>query len=268
MKLALRTSSSLFDNLEASIFEECDPELAGEAMPADLKIMEGLLKNDPENKKILTILSMGFSGYSMLFLEDQAPERASRFYFRALNYGLRALGDRGRKIKDRGLKNNEIQAAIKSLGRDHFEALFWTAVSWSAWINLNLDEPSAFAQLNRAQACLERVLEIDADYLYGFPYILMGVNLAALPKMFGGNVEEARSNFEKALSLSNGKFLLAQYYFARYYAPRAQEKSLFHKLLKDIQQGDPGLLRDVCLINTMIQRKAINLEQMTDELFY
>ena len=62
MQLALRASPSLFPNFAATIFEECDPELAKTSIPPNLKLMEGLLKNDPENKKILTTLSMGFAG--------------------------------------------------------------------------------------------------------------------------------------------------------------------------------------------------------------
>jgi len=49
--------------------------------------MEGLLKNDPENKKILTTLAMGFAGYSLLFIEPEDPERAASFYLRHWNTG-------------------------------------------------------------------------------------------------------------------------------------------------------------------------------------
>ena len=92
VKLITQFSPNLIPNLTQTFFEECDSELARVSLPADLKLLEGLLKNDPQNKQLLTALCMGFTGYSALFLEEKDPERASLFYLRARNYGLKALG--------------------------------------------------------------------------------------------------------------------------------------------------------------------------------
>jgi hypothetical protein len=268
LQSALQLSPGLVPNFAASIFEECDSELAKNAIPANLKLMEGLLKNDPKNKQILTTLSMGFAGYSMLFVEAQDPERGSDLYLRARGYGIMALGAKGAGLKDTGVTKEGIQAVLKTLGKEDLEALIWTTVSWNAWINLNLDKPAALAQLNIPQACLEKVMEIDAEYLHGLPYILMGVSLAARPQMFGGDIKQSQYYFDKGLELSHGKFFLAQYYFARYYAVRAQNKKLFLKLIQEIKGADPRGLKDVCLINVVMQQKAEELGKMADELFF
>lgn len=268
MPLALKMSPSLFPNFVASVFEECDPELAKGSIPANLKLMEGLLKNAPNNRDVLITLSMGFSGYSMLFVERDDPVRASALYLRARDYGMRALGDKGAVLKDPRLRGNMLQTALQNMGREDLKPLFWTTMSWNAWINLNLDKPAALAQLPLSQACLKRVMEIDAHYLYGSPYILMGVSLAAMPPMLGGNVQEAKDYFEEALELSNRKFFLTQYYFARYYAVRVQDKELFLKLIQEIIDGDPHELKDVCLINRVVQYQARELREMVDDLFF
>ena len=268
IQLALRMSPSLFPNVAISIFEECDPELAEHAIPANLKLMEGLLKNDPINKQILSSLAMGFSGYSMLFVEADDPERASRLYLRAREYAVRALGNKGYDLKDPTIPKEKLQGALKKMGKEDLQALFWATMSWSAWINLNLDKPVALAQLGLSQTCLERIIELNANYFHGLPYILMGVSLSARPKMFGGNSEQAKYYFDKALNLSDGKFLLTHYYFARYYAVRVQNKKLFFDLIKKITGSNPHELKDVCLINTVIQRKAERLKKMGDELFF
>jgi hypothetical protein len=39
MQVALRASPALFPNFAASIFEECDPELAKASIPPNLKLM-------------------------------------------------------------------------------------------------------------------------------------------------------------------------------------------------------------------------------------
>jgi len=268
MKIALRMSPSVLEDFTVSIFEECDPVLAEQAIPANLKLLEGLLKNDPGNKKILTLLSMGYAGYGMLFVGDEASSRASRFYRRALNFGMRALGESGKTLISVDSNDRDIKRALSRLGTREFEALFWSTVSWNAWISLNLDKPVALAQLGPSRACLERLIAMNPHYLYGFPYVLMGVSLAAVPEILGGDSKKAKEYFERAISEAKGKFFLAHYYYARYYATRVQDKHLFFKLIRRILQGDPYSLKDVCLINTVIRKRAIGLQEMADELFF
>jgi tetratricopeptide (TPR) repeat protein len=230
--------------------------------------MEGLLKNAPKNRDVLITLSMGFSGYSMLFVERDDPARASALYLRARDYGIRALGDKGAFLKNPRLRGKMLQTALQNMSKEDLKPLFWTTMSWNAWINLNLDKPAALAQLTLSQACLERVMEIDANYLYGLPYILMGVSLAAMPPMLGGNIQEAKDYFEKALRLSNRKFFLTQYYFAKFYTVRVQDKELFLKLIQEIIDGDPHELKDVCLINGVVQNQAEQLKETVEDLFF
>lgn len=266
--VALQVTSPLFPQFSESIFEECDAELAKTAIPAELKLLEGLLKSEPENRQLLTNLAMGFCGFSLLYVEDEDPERASALYLRARNYGLRALGPKGMQLKDLKSLKGKSHPALEKINRQDLEALFWTTVSWNAWINLNLDKPSAIAQLGTAQACLQRVLELNSGYFHGLPYILMGVSLSARSRMFGGDVAKAKVFFEKALALEERRFLLAQYYYARYYAVRAQDKGLFFALLDEIEQGKTKPLPDVCLANTMARKKAARLRDMAEDFFF
>lgn len=267
--VALQVASPLFSKFSASMFEECDSQLAKTAIPAQLKMLEGFHKSDPENRETLVTLSMGFSGYSLLYVEDEDPGRASDLYLRARDYGLKALGDKGEVLGDpENWKGNRMHTALEAVANKDFEALFWTTVAWNAWINLNLDKPSALAQLGIAQACLERVLQLDANYFHGMPDILMGVSLSARPQMFGGDAGRAKVFFERALALTQRKFLLALYYYARYYAVRTQDKKLFLELIEEINHGKPETLKDVCLINTMAKQKAMHLKAMSDELFF
>jgi len=267
VKLTTQFSPSLIPNLTQTFFEECDLELARISFPADLKLMEGLLKNDTQNKQLLTALCMGFTGYSMLFVEEEDPERASRLYLRAMNYGFRALGRKGAFLKESGLSVENIRAKLNTFGEIEFKALFYTTISWHAWINLNLDKPSALAQMGIAQTCLGRVLDLNPGYLYGTPYVLMGTILAARPGLAGGDAHQAKVYFEKAMEVSKGKFYFVQYYFARYYAVRIQDRLLFQKLAQEAVQGHPGELKDACLINSVMQQKAKRLLDMTEDLF-
>jgi len=267
-KLALRLSPSLVADFKNVIFEECDLEMARHAIPAHIKLLEGLLKSDPENRHVLLALCQGLSGYSMLFVENEAPERASGLYLRARAFGIKALGKRGEPLRNVKALGKDIDAILKSFSEDDMEALFWVTLSWNAWVNLNLDKPAAIAHLPVLDACVQKITELNGDYMYGLPWVLMGTTLAARPPLFGGDLKRAKDTFEQAMELSRGHFFLVQYYYARYYAVGVQDKQLFLKLIHAIIEGDPKALKDVCLINAVIQTRAEELKTQTDELFF
>jgi tetratricopeptide (TPR) repeat protein len=267
-QLVIRTAApSLVPNFTASIFEECDPDLAKNAIPGTLKLMEGLLRSDPRNREILVSLSMGFAGYSLLFVETESPEKASELYLRARAYGLQALGKNGTRLMGPGPTREELNAALKTVSESDYQSLFWMTLSWNAWIALNLDKPEALSQMAAADACLKRLLEMDPLYLYGLPHVLMGVSLSARPPLLGGNPREALAHFEAALRIGGGKFFLTQVFFARYYAVRVQDKDLFDRLLREVTTGNPRELKDVCLINRVMQQRADDLKKKRDDFF-
>jgi len=266
--LALETTPSLIPHLTQAVFEECDTELARESIPADLKLMEGLLKSAPQNTQILTALSMGFTGYGLLFVEDQDPERASHLYWRAKAYAMAALGDAGSRLEDPTLNLERARILLKGLGRDDLEPLFWATLAWNSWVNLNLDHPKALAQMGVAQACIERLLEIDPTFFYGTAHVLMGTILAAKPAILGGDEKSAKAHFDRAMEISNGAFLLTPYYYARYYAVKAQDKVLFTQLLGEAVARPATGLREACLLNTVMKEKARVLIGEEDAFFY
>jgi hypothetical protein len=251
--------------METSFFEECDTGLAANAFPSNLKLLEGLLKGDPDNRVILNSLCKGFYGYSMLFVEETHPDRASTLYLRARDYGFSALEDKGAALLN--AKHKDVNLVLRNISMDEFETLLWTTVAWISWINLNLDKPAALAQLNTAQACLDIILKTDPEFMYGLPCVVMGVTLAAMPPVFGGKPEESKNYFERAMEFSDRKFYLAQYYYARYYAVRVQDRKLFENLINEILTGDSSAMKDVCLLNSVIKSKAESLGEMSDELF-
>jgi hypothetical protein len=209
---------------------------------------------------------MGFTGYSLLFVEEEDPARASRLYERAREYGLQALGDRKLSESDNG-GPEAVEVSSKEMGQDAMEPLFWYTMAWIAWINLNLDKPIALSHLGATQRLTERLIVIDGSYMHGLPHVLLGTTLAALPPLLGGKPDQAKEHFEKALTLSQGRFFLVQYYYARYYAVRVQNRALFMHLIDEIQSGSPKGVEDVCLINAVVQQKAQELREHVDDLF-
>lgn len=266
-RMAVRGSSGIVPHMTEALFAECDPALARASMPADLHLLEGLLRADPGNRRLQTTLSMAYTGYAMLFLEDDEPQRASRLLRRGMDHGFDALGPRSRSLRHSTPKPGEVAEALHTLGAGDVEALLWCGLAWTGWIRLNLDRPEALGGLHAAKACLRRVIELNGSFFHGLPYAALGSALAVVPPVLGGRPEDARALFERALAEHHGRFLLAKLYFARYYAVRVQDRDLFLRLLDEIEQADPQALKDVCLLNAAAVEKARRLRARIDDLF-
>ena len=260
MKMALTAMPDFVPNMTETFFEECDLALAEQSLPSELKLLEGLLKNAPEDRRLLTALCMGFTGYAMLFVEEKNTQRAAEFYVRARNYGLRAL-----RCKD--TTPEAISDRLQSVNSEDLEPLFWVTMAWNLWINLNLDKPAAMGQMQASQECLNKVLAVDPDYFHGSPCILMGSILAARPPMLGGDPGKAKEYFTRAISVSQGRFFLAQYNYAKYYAVRVQDKELFLSLIKEVENTPADDMKETCLINSAMKKKMQVLKEEMDELF-
>lgn len=267
VKMALTVAPSLIPNLAQSFFEECDPDLARKSMPSSLKLMEGLLKSDPDNKQILKTLCMAFTGYALLFIEYENPDAASRYYLRARNYGFKALDLEEFVLTNDRVHVKDLEKQVQTFNKKNIEMLFWTTMAWNAWISLNLDKPSALGQLRPAQAFLDKVMEIDPHFFHGSPYILKGTMLALMPGPLGGDIEKSKACFDQALVLGNNRFFLVDYYFARYYAVRTQDKKLFLDLIEKVQHSSENNFQDTCLINSVMRKKTTQLKNRIEDFF-
>ncbi len=263
--MTARAASGALDAGSSAIDEEADPAFAAEALPAQIKTLEALLKSDPGNVRILSLASQGYAGYALLFAEDSDPARARDFYLRARNYGLRALERRGYP----GLASKtpaEIEAAVSRAGKGDVRALFWTGLSWAGWINLAKDDPAAVADLPRAVAVMKRALELEPDYYFGGPELFFGTYYGR-PRVFGGDPAKSKEHFEKAAAASGGRFLLTWVRYARVYAVSVQDKELYKSLLKRALDGAPDALPEARLANEVARRQAKAWLEKADELF-
>ena len=93
--------------------EEADLSFAAQAIPSNLKMMEGLLKSHETNIKILNSLSEGFCAYAFSFVEDSEPARASLLYARGRDYAIRSLEESSGVVGLSTLFGEEFKFALK-----------------------------------------------------------------------------------------------------------------------------------------------------------
>lgn len=266
-KLAVGSMVPILEETVAAGQGSADLELVESGMPANLVLLDGLIRTDPRPELLVLGARLYFS-YAFAFIEDKDPARASSLYAVGRDYGRRAL-ERDRRLREAlaSSQSGALAEALARLNRDDVPALLWTAAAWAGWANLSLDRPEAVADLPVIEAMLERVVELDEGYLYGMPHLLLGAFKAARPPLLGGDPEAARIHFARVQEIGGGKLLLAPVFEARYYARATLDEELFESLLREVVETPVDIAPDIQLLNAVAKRKARDLLVLRDELF-
>jgi hypothetical protein len=97
-QLVARSTESILDGGIDAMNRETDLVLARAAIPANIKLIEGLIIEDPHNDRLLSSAAQALYGYAFGFVELDDPERADALYARGVRYGVRALEDHGFRV--------------------------------------------------------------------------------------------------------------------------------------------------------------------------
>jgi hypothetical protein len=114
---------------------------------------------------------------------------------------------------------------------------------------------------------MRRVLELDEGFHYGGAHLFMGIWYASRPKIAGGDLKKAQEHFLKALDLGQRKFLMANVYYASYYARKMMDKELFTSTLQKVLETPAETSPDLILLNTVAKRQAKELLSRREEYF-
>ncbi len=166
-KMVVRGSQSIMDSGIEAMNSEPDLQLARVAMPANLKLMEGMLLEDPDNTELLLYAAQGFYGYSYGFIETEDRARAGALYRRCYGYSKRALALHGFNIDPETAAPDELRAAVAGAGKEDVPALFWSASCLGKWVDMNRDNIAGIAGLSNVAILMQRVIELDETYYYG-----------------------------------------------------------------------------------------------------
>ncbi len=285
--IALDMTSEVLLEGSKAINEEPDPQMVRDSMPGNLKTVEVMLKANPGNLNLLYMLAQGFDAYTYLVVEDdidladaagdtakvrELRARASSLYARAQGYAAKLIRTKDtpstemRKTLETGTLD-QVKAALAKLGKDDVPGLFWYTYGWTGRINVDQSNPERIAELPRVELLLGRILELDPGYFHGLPLVLSGSLYTSRGAMFGGDLPRGNALFERAVKASEGKFLLAKFTWARYYALQAQDKALFCRLLKEVVDAPTDLLPEQQMMNNVSQRWASRWMDRASSLF-
>jgi len=266
-QMVARSSLSILDSGNIAMNRETDLELARAAIPANLKLIEGLILELPDNAELRLQAAQGFYGYAYGFIEDDDSRRASGLYRRGLEHALRALAVAGASADIFALPQDELERRLATLDKSAVPALFWSASCWAKWIDMNRDEPARIAELGKAAALMTRVLELDENYYHGGAHLFFGVYYGAKPPMLGGDFERSARHFEKARAVTGGKLLLGDLLRAQYLARQQLDRRQFHERLTAVVNAPTDVFPEMALVNAIAKQKAKHMLTREAEWF-
>jgi len=265
-RMLVRSSVPLIESGVVALNHETDLDLAEDSIPANLNMLQGMIKIDPENALLHTYAAQAFYGLAYGFNEDTQPERASDFYQRGLRHGLVALEINGASdLKNTPIADFEIQ--VSRLGKGDVAAMFWAASNWAKWIDMHRDDPEAIAQLSRATALMQRVIELEDSFYYGGAHMYFGVYYGSRSPLLGGNYDKSRQHFDRAREITDSKLLIPDLLQAQYLARQQQDRDDFHQRLTGIINAPDDLMPELGLQNQIAKRKAALLLEKESEWF-
>jgi len=265
--IAVSTVGGMVDEGFTALTEERDLDFAEKALPGNIKLLEVMLKNKPDDVRLLTLTSQGYSSYALGFLEDSLQDRARDFYLRGRDFGMRILRQDKDLAKALDGSVDDLKAALRTYDKDMVPAAFWTAFGWGSYIYLSLGNPDAIADLPRAEALMDFVVKHDSSFYYGGAHVFLGTLYGSRPKMLGGNIDLAKDHFARALRINGGKFLMTYVYQARSVAVQTLDEALFDECLQKVESASLEILPEFRLANAIAKKKAQLLMSRRSELF-
>ena len=266
-QMVVRGSQTILDSGVDSMNRETDLQLARDAMPANLKLIEGMLIEDPDNTELRIFAAEGFYGDSFGFIETEDPARARQLYRRCYGHAQRALQQAGVAIDPETAAPDALQTAVGKAGKKAVPALFWTASCLGKWIDLSRDDLALVASLANVAIVMQRVLELDNEFYFGGAHIFFGVYYGGRSPMLGGDFARAEAEFRRAAEINDHKLLIVDLLQAEFLDRQRLDQQAFHQRLTAILDAPEDLYPEMALVNGIARQKAARLLELEGEWF-
>jgi hypothetical protein len=211
--------------------------------------------------------SLLYFAYGFAFVEELDPGYASLLYQKGLAHGRAVLTKNKKLPQSWDIPYNEFLETLPHLRKKDVPAALWTAANWSQFISLHLDSTAVLRDIPKLTSLLERAAELDGEYFNGLVYVMMGALHSFKPPIMGGSPEKSAENFEKAFAISEDSFLLAKYFYARFYTYRIQDADEFEESLLGVVSAQIPPADPYQLLNLIAKEKSRALLGELDELF-
>lgn len=260
-----RQTQRLAGDLEAAIRQYEDPATVADALPAYLLLLEARLQSNPDDAGLRLTTAQLTGTYATLFGNGRASAR--RLTTRALDHARTGACLRSRSLcRLHELPFEAFEARIAKIESDHLSAIYLLATTWVGWIDSHSDDYAALADLPRAQALLDWVVETAPRHDDGAAWLYLAVLHSQRPPAAGGRPDLARRYFERARSESEGRNLFVDVMFADHYARLLFDRELFVATLEGVLEREVEA-PEYRLVNAVARQRARELLEQTERIF-
>ena len=266
-KGAAKMVSPMAAQLSDGLMRQNDVELVKDGAPSFLLMLDALAEAHPDNPSVLLAAAEAQIAYATGFVDRSRRKRAQTMYFKARNYGVKALSLRNSAFKAAmDLPLDGFRASLKSFRKRDAQALIDTATAWVMWIIASSDSPAAMGDMPKVLALMDRVRELDPEVRQGSVDLFYGIYYTVLPLGGGRDLERARIHFEKSMDIAGPDYLLVRVTFAEYFARYSFDRELFEHTLRQVIAAEPKT-PEFTLMNSVAKMRAEELLAMADEFF-
>lgn len=278
-KYIMNQFDGVFDSIEYVYLTDDDPQLVKEAFPFNLKIIEILLDQDPDNREMLLTALSSFTMYSYGFIMEDAEKlvledysagneiynRANKLFNRALRYGVHGMELKYPEFTNwwetREVDNNPFV-------EEDIAYLYWISAALGGLISSSQGNPLYVVDLPKVGWLLEKSMELDNTWNKGALYSAMISFTMSRPDAVANREQVARDYFDKAVQASSGADCSVYVRLAESVCIKNQNKNEFIENLNYVLNFNIESVKELRLTNTMAQSRAKWLMGRIDELFY
>lgn len=257
--------------------QEDDLQLAGEAIPFSLKLVESLLQQAPEDPHLLLAAASGFTQYAVGWVIQPADlaeradpaaaamerRRGARLCLRGHAYALRAL-----EVRYPGFTaklGSEPEAAAALAQKTEVPLLYWAAASLGSAIAAT-KEPDLVVRVSEVAALLDRAISLDPAWDQGSLDAFLVAFEPVRPGRSDG-ILRAEQAFQRVMATGSAANRAgAQVAFAEQVAVSRQDRKLFESLLHSVLGMDADAAPEHRLAVRLHQQRASWLIGMIDDL--
>ncbi|WP_319409806.1 TRAP transporter TatT component family protein [uncultured Desulfosarcina sp.] len=284
--LIVRQMTDMVDVGITAFERDSDLDLVERAIPAHIKLLEAMLANSPDDRRLITLLSRLYGSYGFGFVETRLetalfvppsqgaaePDIASlkgqlnRTYEKGMEYALDALDKRVPGVRPAFAKVATIAPYLEQMDKDDAAPLFWYGFNLGAWVNRNLDSIRAVSRAHVARKVMERVIELDPAYNHGGAHLFLLAYFGSRPPMMGGSQENALDHYHRLKQIAGNDYLLGDLFYGRFCLQQQQDREGFVDLMQRIIDH-PAADNDMALYNAIAERRAGIYLGAVDTLF-
>lgn len=284
--LIVRQMTDLVDVGITAFDRDDDLDLMEKALPANIKLLEAMLANRPEDHRLLTLLSRLYGSYAFGFVETRLEEtiyhaqgpdakphareslkgQVNRSYEKGARYALMALETKAPGATMAFLKVDTIEPYLDKLGNEEVASLFWYGFNLGAWVNRNVDSIRAVSRAHVARKVMERVIELNPAYYHGGAHLFLLAYFGSRSPMLGGNQDKALEHYRHLKRITGNGYLAADLFYARYCLQQQQNRGAFVEVMQRIIDH-PAEENETALVNAVARRRAAIYLAAVDSLF-